>query len=71
MKNWIRTWLAPILSQYITRLEGSVTPRSDKRKQIQFSSAAVYAIGLYSTSVDVRATVSCFLEFHEIEFRPR
>jgi len=50
---------------------GSGRPRSQSRDDTQLSSAAGLATDLYSTSVEERATICCFLELQEIGLRPR
>ena len=62
---------APTLSQWITGCWGWATPSSVRSEKIHQSSTAIAATKRYSTSVEERATVRCFLELQEIGLWPR
>jgi hypothetical protein len=60
-----------MLSYQIFGGEGSFSLRSRKRDSIKSNSAIVFAMDFYSTSVEDREIVGCFLELQEIKLEPR
>jgi hypothetical protein len=63
--------VAPILSKNEIGAEERNTPSSRNNAWSQISSAAAFAVALYSASVEEQETVGCFLEFQDRRLEPR